>query len=124
MVVNADLCREILLKYADEHEFPSQIQFEELQKLFANIRTGELEFNVIALDEAELLLVDWERIETGEGVSYEIYQIDGINFQKGSEFVQNSRKSERWEQAKEACIRALGEISLQRLKEYLEALPL
>ncbi len=119
MTTDPDLCRDILFKYADERQHPSDIDFEDLAKEFPKLAPGELEFNLMALEEAGLLVVFYERIATFDGVTYVIHSIDGLTPYKGSEFISRARKSNFWENAKKACTEQYGSVILGRMIEIL-----
>ena len=119
MTTDPDLCREILFKYADERRHPSDINFEDLAQEFQELAPGELEFNLIAMEEAGLLVVFYERVSTYAGVSYVIHSIDGLTPYKGSEFVSRARKSSFWNDAKKACTEQYGSVILGRMIEML-----
>ena len=124
MLTDVNLCREILFKYADEPCYPTKIQADDLYTMFPDRPTVEVDFNLIALDRAGLLIVDHCWIGSRASSQYYIGAIHGISPHKGSEFVRNARNPKLWEAAKQECLRRLGELALGRMEELVNSLPL
>lgn len=121
MTADVELCRKILYKYADEPCYPTQIQFENLAKLFPDERVDTLEFNLIALNESGLLDMEWSWQYTLADRWVQIKWIHGLRPYIGSEFVAQTRNPQRWKKLVETSRAAAGEVTLNLLLEAIKS---
>ena len=119
MTTDVELCKEIVFKYADEPCFPTKIQFEDLVRLFPDRRPDELQFNLIALDEAGLLSVTHQSEASFDGPYVLIGTIYGLTPYKGSEFVRHARSTKRWKEKVAECSKLYGDVMLGRMIDLL-----
>lgn len=125
MITDMELCREILLRYADEDCYQSKIQLSNLISIYSNRSEDEIVFNILALKDAGLLDA---RIELKVGADLHSYVKDmgiiGLTPYLGSEFVHHAKSDKLWKKALKIFTDAGMEAALPRMIDILTKLPL
>ena len=120
MITDVELCRDILLRYAEEGCYPSKIQLDDLISIYSERGEDEIVFNILALKDAGLLDA---RIELKVGADLHSFIVDkgiiGLTPHLGSEFVHHAKSEKLWKTALKKFGDAGMEAALSRMVEVL-----
>ena len=125
MIADVELCRDILLRYAEEKCYPSRIQLENLYSIYPERTEDEILFNILALKESGLLHARIELIVGADlHAGVKDMGIIGLTPHLGSEFVHHARSDKLWKTAVGKFGDAGMNAALSRMFDVLTNLPL
>ncbi len=89
----------------DEVGFPANVTLNELMEAFPKLDRQELMYHTICAIENELLIGNYRKTTTSQGVAYNVGFLDGI-LHKGSEYVIHAGTDKVWKKAVETLEKA------------------
>ena len=114
MIDDIELCRKVLLIYADEEEYPTDIQFDKLCSMFPDVSRSAMMMNVCSLEEQSLLevaIVSVGSLDKPNDIV--IGAITGITPSLGSSYVREMRDDNKWRNAIKKATESGAPVMLQ-----------